>query len=153
MTITGDGIAVCFATLLGPILAVQIQRIVDMHRAQRERRVGIYRTLMIERLSLSPASIGAFNAILLEFQGVDPVIGAWRAYLEHMAKPQDSTWQAERVDLFFALVQKISVELDYESDFVRLKKDFYSPKRVEINRYWALCVPGPMAHCVAGPQG
>ena len=89
MTITGDGIAVCFAMLLGPILAVQIQRIVDMHRAQRERRVGIYRTLMIERLSLSPASIGAFNAILLEFQGVSPVIEAWRAYLEHMAKPND----------------------------------------------------------------
>jgi hypothetical protein len=132
MIITADGIAICFATLMGPILAIRIQRTIDRHRAQYDRRVGVYRTLMIERLSLSPTSIAAFNAIPLEFRRVEPVLISWRAYLDHMGKTQDDNWPNERIDLFFAMVQKIAVELDYESDFVRLKKEFYSPKKFSI---------------------
>src|SRR6266851_3604900 len=132
MLITAEGAAICFATLMGPILAVQIQRIVDRHRAQHDRRVGVYRTLMIERLSLSPTNIAAYNAIPLEFQGEESVLAAWRKYLEHMGKAQDENWMSDRIDLFFVMMQKIADNLGFESDFVRLKKEFYSPKRFNI---------------------
>ena len=57
---------------------------------------------------------------------------AWRQYLEHMGKVQDEDWMSERVDLFFAMMQKIADNLGFESDFVRLKKEFYAPKRFTI---------------------
>jgi hypothetical protein len=129
MWISSDSVAICFATLMGPILAVQIQRRIDRHKAQYDRRVGIYRTMMIERLSLSAPNLAAFNAIPLEFQGVESVLNAWREYLDHMEKAQDENWMNNRIDLFFALMQKIAHKLNFESDFVRIKKDYYSPKR------------------------
>ena len=79
-----------FAILLGPILAVQTTRIVDIRRARRERRLHVYRVLMATRAaSLSAAHVEALNSIDLEFNGSQKadvaVVRSWKAYLDHLS--------------------------------------------------------------------
>jgi hypothetical protein len=47
----GD-LAIVFATLLGPILAVQAQKFVEQRREQNHRRVAIFRALMMTRAAV-----------------------------------------------------------------------------------------------------
>jgi hypothetical protein len=48
-------IAVIVATLLGPVLAVQVQKYLERWRDEAERRKNVFKTLMATRLArLSP---------------------------------------------------------------------------------------------------
>lgn len=140
--VSTETLAIVAATLLGPILAVQIQKYLERRRALRERRNAVFRTLMTRRFALTIENVQAFNAVPVEFYGVSTVIDAWRAYLKHLSTPSDSAtggstasgtpaanvWGARRVDLFFDLLQKMAVDVGYNFDFVRLKEEYYSPQ-------------------------
>lgn len=123
--------AVVVATLLGPILAVRIQRHIDLQREQRARKQQVFRVLMVLRLSLTPEAVQSLNAVPIEFYGVDAVMVAWRAYLKHLEVDSDRSpehWGGQRIDLFIKLLQEMAAHLSYTIDFVALKNDFYSPK-------------------------
>ena len=123
------GIAVVLATILGPILAVQIQKSLEKSRTLKLRQTQIFRTFMTLRLALTVENVQAFNAVPVEFYGEDTIIEAWRAYLAHMGVPSSSTgWSDKRIDLFFDMLQKMAVYLGYDFNFVQLKTDFYSPQ-------------------------
>jgi hypothetical protein len=129
-----ESLAVVLATLLGPILAVQIQKKLERDRALRFRQIEVFRTLMTGRLVLSYENVKAFNVVPVEFYGVDEIIKAWRTYLSHMGVPRPvapadpSAWDAKRIDLFLALLQKMAEHLGYDYDFVQLKDDWYRPQ-------------------------
>ncbi|TBA26008.1 DUF6680 family protein [Rhizobium ruizarguesonis] len=126
--------AVVAATLMGPILAVQAQRLVDLAREKRNRRVTIFRTLMATRASsLSPDHVEALNAIPIEFYGKSrvfkEVVEAWRMLLDHLGKEQTNMdlWVQRRQTLFVDLLLKLSAAVGYEFSRLELEREVYSP--------------------------
>lgn len=128
-------IAIIFATLLGPVLAVQAQKWLERGRDIKERRLAIFRTLMATRAAtLSPVHVEALNAVPVEFYGtsakLNKINDAWKLYLDQhddRLAPNDA-WAQKRVDLFLDLLHLLSVFLGYSFSRAQLGRDIYSPK-------------------------
>ena len=81
------GVATVFAVIAGPTAAVSVTRIIDDSRAQKNRRMEIFRTLMrTRRMPLHFEHVGALNLIEVEFATENPVIDAWKAYLSNLSE-------------------------------------------------------------------
>ena len=127
-------LAIIFATLLGPVLAVQAQKYLESRRAIEERRHKIFGLLMTTRAAqLSPAHVDAFNAIPVEFYGTSgrlkEINDAWKLYLDHhsITGPATEPWLQKRLDLFVELLFQISRQLGYSYSKAQLQNDIYSP--------------------------
>ena len=69
-TLKATDVAIVFATIVGPVLAVQAQKWLERSRAIRDRRMRIFRVLMSTRAArLSANHVEALNAISIEFYG------------------------------------------------------------------------------------
>ena len=129
-----EAAAVVIATLMGPILAVQIQKLLERNRALRDRQVEVFRTLMTGRLVLTYENVKAFNAVPVEFYGQTAILEAWRAYVAYMVHvpPPDSPdlpgWEVRRIDLLLDLLQKMATHVGYPYTFVQLRNDWYRPR-------------------------
>ncbi len=130
--------AVVCATLLGPVLAVQLQKYLERWREESERRHRVFKTLMATRAArLSPAHVEALNLIDLEFPGsrkhFKRVRSAWKAYFAHLDEknPQDAQLQAvffaKRNELFTDLLYEMATALKYDFDKTQISRDMYSP--------------------------
>lgn len=135
MTIS-DGLMI-LAVLLAPLIAVQVQKWLEHHREIREKRLGIFKTLMATRAStISPSHVQALNMIDLEFDDkkYKDVKLAWKTYLDHLGSfPKDDenaqpVWSSKMVDLLAKLLQVMGKSLGYDFDEVHLKKGIYSPE-------------------------
>ena len=130
--------AIVFATLIGPILAVQAQKWLERGRIIKDRREAIFRRLMATRsASLSPAHIEALNAVPVEFYGakrqLKEINDSWKLYLDyHIQKvtPTEAWWQKRR-ELFVELLFGISQFLGYKFSRAQLASDIYSPQAHE----------------------
>jgi hypothetical protein len=125
-------LAIVFATLAGPVLAVQAQKWVERGREKHNRRIAIFRTLMATRAnSLSPAHVEALNAIPIEFYGgrFKEVVEAWKAYLDYLSQKgiEPAVWSQKRYDLFIELLWTLSLSLRYQFSKVELQREVYSP--------------------------
>lgn len=126
-----DTWAVVFATLLGPVLAVQAQRVVSQVQERRNRKLAIFRSLMNTRVtSLSAEHVQAFNSVPLEFHGDDEVMRKWRTYLDHLGQKDMAmeVWAPRRWDLNTELLEAMAKSLKYKFDPVQLKKEIYAPE-------------------------
>lgn len=132
-------IAIVFATLLGPILAIQAQKWLEKERAVKERRMWIFRMLMATRAArLSPNHVEALNAVPIEFYGnnesLRSIVDKWKSYIAHMSETIGEggmsleVWNKTCNDLFFDLLYLMSKFLGYEFNRVELSKEVYSPK-------------------------
>ena len=88
------GIAVVFATLTGPLLAVLVTRTRDKRGQRRSRQMEVFRALMrSRRSSLSLEYVTALNTVEVEFPGVKPVGSAQRELFRHLSlSPQPPDW-------------------------------------------------------------
>lgn len=126
-------IAIIFATILGPILAVQAQRIVDLHRERRKAKDNIFRTLMATRgTRLSPEHVRALNMVELEFEDKrsKPVREAWRAYNNHLntRMADDALWSNKMVDLLVDMLYEMKKYLKYpDFDKTQIRTSWYAP--------------------------
>jgi hypothetical protein len=128
-------VAIVFATLLGPVLAVQAQKWLEKSRAINERRNQIFRMLMATRATrLSPGHVEALNAIPVEFYGraknLKPIIDDWHTYLdtlENKAGLEGQVIAVARQNAFLDMLHKISVYLGYSFNRSELEKDVYYP--------------------------
>lgn len=127
--------AIICATLLGPVLAVQAQKWLENHRAIKERRLAIFRTLMATRAAnLSPMHVEALNAVPVEFYGtgkkLKAINDAWKLYLDHhtVEGPVTEVWVDKKQDLFMELLHLISQFLGYSFSKAQIKRDIYSPR-------------------------
>jgi hypothetical protein len=133
-TIKITDIAIIFATILGPIFAVQAQKYLEKGREIKQRRAGLFRTLMSTRATtLSPAHVEALNSIPIEFYGSDKklkgIINEWKAYLDHLNKNAEAPgWGEKRVELLVTLLHTMSDFLGYEFNTVEIANEIYSPK-------------------------
>lgn len=132
------------AVLLGPVLAVQVQKFIEKINDVKIRKLWVFKTLMATRgAALSPQHVQALNMIDLEFTSNNKkdkaVIDAWKTYLDHLCKAphnlQDANYQAEFTlwankssDYLAELLFVMSKSVGYDFDKVRLKNGAYSPQ-------------------------
>lgn len=128
------GLATFVATVLGPVLAVEVSRVRDEKREKRRRQVDVFRTLMRGRRTyLSPEFVGALNLIEVEFYDVPDVTMAWKRLLDHFSGPQPKTGEEEvrfgergdqlRAELLAALAKYLRMEVPHLS----IRDGGYSP--------------------------
>jgi hypothetical protein len=134
------------AVIIGPILAVQIQKKLEKFREKKQNRLSIFKTLMSTRAQrLNKDHVQALNMIDIEFYGrkiplfrtkyqtkkEQTVTHAWKIYNSHLNKPNEfpdvHIWISKSEDLFTDLLYAISQAMNYDFDKVQLQRDCYRP--------------------------
>ena len=133
------------AIVIGPILAVQAQKMVERIKDKWERKLNIFKSLMSTRAErVSREHVQALNMIDIEFYGnkrfgtrrqsqkEKAVTNAWKNYNDHLndLKSYDSqdAWIKHGGELFIKLLYEMSQALGYDFDEVQLKRDAYKPE-------------------------
>lgn len=125
------------AIIIAPIVAVQVQKKLEVFREERGRKLWIFKTLMATRAAtVSAEHVQALNMIDLEFRGkrYKNVTTAWKIYLDHLGSyPTDDeklqpSWGDRRVTLLTTLLLEMGRSLGYEFDEVHVKKGIYAPE-------------------------
>jgi hypothetical protein len=135
---------IIIAVILGPILAVQVQKFIENSKQRKERKISIFKTLMATRgTPLSPLHVEALNMIDLEFSGKDlkekAVLDSWKLYHDHLYEAPKNiqeptyqskldTWATKKTELLIDLLYSMSIALEYAFDKVQLKRGAYTPK-------------------------
>lgn len=127
------------AIIIGPILAIQIQKFLEKKREDKERRLRVFKTLMVTRGSaLSPLHVEALNAIDIEFNSDNEkdknVRIAWKAYLDELTHyPKDGQdddkkrWAEKIESLLVELLVVMSIAVGYGFDKTYIKRTAYTP--------------------------
>ena len=132
------------AIIIGPILAIQIQKLLERTRNKKNRRLTLFYTLMSTRATrLSNEHVTALNLIDIEFYGrkifsikyqtpkEKSITNAWKIYNDQLSLPyspdQFSAWNERGYQLFINLLYKMSNALGYDFDEVQIKRDCYRP--------------------------
>ena len=96
------------AIFLGPFSALLVSRFLDNSRADKVRRMDIFRTLMRTRNQLlSWDHVQALNLVELEFRKYPKAIDAWKNYLEKLSEPSPPIQEQERYQQFHAKREKL----------------------------------------------
>ncbi|HCT85424.1 MAG TPA: hypothetical protein DF296_09515 [Candidatus Margulisbacteria bacterium] len=132
------------AIIIGPILAVQAEKLLEFIRDKKTKRLRLFHTLMATRATrLSNEHVAALNMIDIEFYGrkilgvrfqtpkEKSITNAWKNYNDHLnikyLPEQYPVWFERNEQLFTTLLYKMSLALGYDFDEVQLKRDCYRP--------------------------
>ncbi len=123
------------AIIIGPIAAVQIEKMLARNREKSNRKLSVFKTLIATRgAPLSHAHVEALNRIDLEFSDNkkhNTVIIAWKEYFDNLLqKVEDkdlSLWISKNEDLLSNLLYEMGKSLGYNFDKVLIKRNIYSP--------------------------
>ena len=75
------------AIVLGPVIAIMTSQYLDKVRADKQRKLDVFCTLMRTRsLQISPEHVGALNLVEFEFRDCSRVVSAWKEYLAHLGE-------------------------------------------------------------------
>lgn len=126
---------IILATLLSPVIAVQVTRFLDDRNEVRGRKLSIFKTLMATRAyTVSWVHVEALNRIDLEFEKSKrkekEVLEAWKAYhdLLNNDKLNPEQWATRRIDLLVELLHKMAIVLEYDFDKTHIKNSSYAPR-------------------------
>lgn len=136
------GASTVFATLLGPVLAVQAQKFLEHKRSIKAQKMNIFSTLMATRAARASTShLQALNMIDLAFNGGSnrqrrktetDVLDSWRDYLDHLTSPltEDNLarWNERNNEMFIVLLSVMASDLGLRYDRVLLRNGAYTPK-------------------------
>lgn len=143
------------ATVLGPILAVQVQKWVEAGRAKRAERDRVFRTLMATRAArLSAEHVQALNMIDIAFYGskfcgfhyqwpaAKAVCRDWKIYFDSLSADmtgftpdQHQRLTDSRDDKFTDLLASMAIAQNFDFDKVQLKRNMYNPQlHVDIDK-------------------
>lgn len=136
--ITISDCMIVLATLLGPILAVQAQKAVELWSEKRNRKLRIFYNLMATRgARVSERHVEALNSIQLEYSSSargkeKSVRDSWEEYHSHLNERVEDTadvkaWAQRGEDLFINLLHEMSQFLGYEYNRVDIQKGSYTP--------------------------
>lgn len=124
------------AMVVSPLIAVQVQKVLEERKIKSGRKEAIFKTLMATRASkLSQQHVEALNLIDLEFGNSSKsrdVIDAWKIYFDHLCQKANSEseiiqWNVIRENLFTDLLYKMSKQLKFNFDVVTIKRNCYTP--------------------------
>jgi hypothetical protein len=125
------------AVVLGPILAVQIQKFIERKSESKNNKLKVFQNLMTTRAStLAYQHVSALNMVGLEFneKKYSKVVNAWKTYLDHLGSyPNDDVnmqkvWSEKRDDQLSDLLYEMGISLNFDFDKVHIKKAGYSPQ-------------------------
>ncbi len=122
------------AIIVGPILAVQIQKLIERYTEKKDRKLNIFKTLMATRgARVSFEHVRALNMIDMEFVNITKVTKAWKNYLDCLNEgsfdeARLALWAQNRDNLFVILLKEMANHLSYDFDDVHLKKAVYIPR-------------------------
>jgi hypothetical protein len=162
-------IVIAAATLLGPIFAVQVQKLVERRAAIRQQKSKLFSTLMATRATnIAPDRVAALNAIVLEFgqhrgllfrrqsRADGEVTQAYRLYFDKLCEPAPQEEQSVRiwndqcneryVDLLFSMAQN----LGYDFDKVQIKNSIYRPRGHVEEEAAMRAIKDRLAHILTG---
>lgn len=132
MTLTD--ILIITATVLSPVIAVQVTRYLDDRNEERGRKLQVFKTLMATRAyNIAPAHVEALNKIDLEFSNKRPlekaVLDVWQQYLDHLGNQQMAAeaWNIRRVDLLVDLLYAMGKAVGYDFNKTQIKNGTYAP--------------------------
>ena len=118
------------AIVIGPILALFTQRVLDWMRKRDDRREQLYFTLMGTRAQwLSNEHVQAVNSIDVVFPDDENIRALWRRCLDHLASDESAAgWNDTLIDLRVDLYQAIGNKLGYRYTTDYLKRGIYFPR-------------------------
>lgn len=136
---------IVLAVLLGPLIAIQVQKWLELARENKRRKIQVFQALMSSRASrLTELHVQALNMIDIEFAGnrifgrprpsesERKVLDAWRIHLDHLNTPfeveQLTKWTSKREELLVDLLYAMAHCLGYHFDKVLLKRGVYFPQ-------------------------
>lgn len=143
---TNGEMVIAFATLMGPIAAVQAQKWIERSQARGNRKRELFKALISNRGSpfVSPLSVQALNMVEIEFGGTrflgrfgrfrrteaeEAVLSAWAAFFAHANNPANSPrWAEQFNDLMNELLAAIGRDVGYDLKTSDLKWHTYSPQ-------------------------
>ncbi len=134
------------ATLLSPLVALQVQKWLDKVREVKAGRLWVFRTLMATRAArLSAQHVEALNMIDVAFYEKNTLFRrffpskankrvreAWKEYLDHLAtSPRSEADNAlhfqRRYDLFVQLLYDMAAAVGFDFDKSHIRNNNYSP--------------------------
>ena len=148
-------VATIIAIILGPILAIQVQKIIERITQKHNEKRRVFMTLLTTRgRTLAPEHVQALNMIHFFFSGKrnkdQEVVEAWDLYRDHLfdrtesPKPQANgevseadkivyqnhirDWLEKADDLLCNLLGKMAKSLRYHFPDLWLKKGAYTPQ-------------------------
>jgi len=119
------------AVILGPILAIQVEKLLEERRERKRRKLDLFRTLMSTRAAgLFPVHVDALNRIDIEFQHDTKVTEAWKGYSDHLNSKAltGDAWEDKRKDVLTDLLHVMAKSLGYHFDKVHIKRAAYYPQ-------------------------
>jgi len=131
---------IIIAIIIGPILAVQIQKFVEDAKERKERKMKVFKSLMATRAApLSPSHVEALNMIDIEFYDSREVREKWRLLLDNFENyPQDlgdpayqtklNLCSQKSAELLCDLLYEMARSLGYDFDKVHIMRSAYIPK-------------------------
>lgn len=126
---------ITIATLLAPLIAVQISRYLEDRKYIRGERMRLFRTLMATRAStLDPRHVESLNMIDVVFSGPSKgekhIRESWKAYLDVLGDKSlaPEVWSSKRLDHLVELLFQMGVFLGYEFDKTHIKNQAYFPE-------------------------
>ena len=133
------------AIIVGPVLALFAQRVLDRFREAEKQRMKLYYTLMSTRNNLySPAHLEALNSIDFVFKKDQKIRNAWKAVIDQAwikvdesDEPAVFAWNERLVDLRVELYRIMGVKMRYTFTPDYIKRGIYSPKLVgQVEEDW-----------------
>lgn len=124
------------ASLISPVVAVLITRHLDRKRAERDRKVDVFRSLMKTRkLRLSGEHVTALNLVEIEFYGHSSVTDARKKYFENLAtkipeeqKERDKHFETQE-QLLAKLLREMAKTLNFtDIEQIDIMNGGYSPQ-------------------------
>lgn len=136
------------ATLISPLLAVQVQKFIERYNSKKELKINVFTQLMATRspsAKLSNEHVRALNMIDLAFYGKirkghpkrtsseQDVLNLWKEYFAHLSSscPDNETgstiWNQTSHNLFLNLLSSMAKDIGYDFDRVHLQNAIYSP--------------------------
>jgi hypothetical protein len=128
------------AILVAPLIAVRVEKIIELARLKRERQMQVFRVLMATRANpISFVHVEHLNTIAIEFYKDVSVIDAWKKYMDHLySYPQDKedpdfTKKLQNAsektnDLLGDLLHEMAKCLNYNFHKDDIKKYVYNPQ-------------------------
>jgi hypothetical protein len=124
------GVAIVVATFAGPIGAVIVTRWIDKRRAERDRQLDVFRSLMRTRkAALQPDHVNALNLVEIEFHSVEPVISAYRDLMRHINSGgvADEKWLNAHRSHLTKLLSAMATTLGYTIEQLDVFEGGYYP--------------------------
>lgn len=135
------------AILLGPVVAIRVDRYIQRQNEKRGHKLRLFRELMATRgTRLLPRHVEALNLIIVEYSRNIPsenvVINAWKNYHAHLnarvnklENESEETftarqlqWNTRLLDLLTELLKEMAAFLGLKYDDVEIREGVYAPQ-------------------------